>query len=104
MLKNITESEMSLSKTYTFRAGQLVKAIEEYCDGVKGGWICDMDGKLLNRDTMPHWYDFRPNEVGLYVKEITEHEWSGYGGNDPMHIVLFGDIFVIIPRDLMDSA
>jgi len=83
------------------KTGQLVRAREEYVDGVKGGWVCDKNGVLLDRNVAPHWYDFRPDEVGLYIKEITEHEWSGYGGNDPMHIVLFGDTFVIVPRDLL---
>lgn len=102
MFENIMVSEMSASNT--FRPGQLIKAIEEYVDGVKGGWICDKDGILLNRDISPSWHDFRPDEVGLYINTITEHEWSGYGGDDPMHIVLFGEMFVIVPRDLLESA
>jgi len=92
------------------KPGQLVKfKPPSHLDS--GGWTCDPNGKVLpeggNGDSrIPGWHRFGADEIGIFIKETTEHEFPGPVGYDPepMHIVLYGETLVIVPDDLMEAV
>lgn len=92
--------------TNKIKPGQLVRMREEYVRTMAGGWACNKNGRLIvNVNSAPQWKTVS-GEIGIFIKETSEHEWSAssWNNDEPMHIVLFGETLVIVAKNLLEPV